>query len=280
MKTIGIIRNTTTKQNGIVVEQQVKQILHSAGIDAVLLSLPGQNATDAQPADSFDFHNLDLLFILGGDGSMLSALRYAVSGDIPMLGVNLGHLGFLTEVEPSALENDIGNVLAGAYTIEERMLLTAQNKDTRAEELLALNDIVISRDSSRIRVLPIEISVNGRIVNSFLGDGLIVSTPTGSTAYSLSAGGPLISPLLDCMVLTPVCSHLTSSRPLVISGDDEVKLCVRSSRPYACAVFDGRKTIPLSNTSEGIVIRKSRSVAKFVHLHDHDYFKLIRQKLG
>jgi len=219
----------------------------------------------------------DVLFVLGGDGTLLTALDYAVPFQIPMLGINLGRMGFLTEVQPEDLEEDVERLFAGDYRYDDRMLMEMENGPRAA---FALNDVVFSRKSVGTGILSIESEVGGRLVDRISGDGLIVASPTGSTAYSLSAGGPIVTPGMDCFVLTPVCSHTMNARPVIASADEAITVRVLDKPGEACAVFDGRFRFDLSPKTPGITIRRSRLVARFIRMRDRNYFELLRNKLS
>ena len=220
----------------------------------------------------------DLIIVLGGDGAILSALDWALPNDIPVLGVNFGRLGFLTEIDPSSLKQDITALLDGKYTLDTRTTMTIKGLNQR--DFFALNEIVVTRATPAVRVLSLEIEVNGTLVDRISGDGLIVASATGSTAYSLSAGGPIVMPGLDCFVITPICAHTMTARPVVVSSGDAVTVRVLDDRGGAHAVLDGRKEVALSGQSPQITILRSDMRARFVRLHDRNYFSLQRGKLS
>ncbi len=220
----------------------------------------------------------DLIMVLGGDGAILSALDWALPNDIPVLGVNFGRLGFLTEIDPSSLKQDITALLDGKYTLDTRTTMTIRGLNQC--DFFALNEIVVTRATPAVRVLSLEIEVNGTLVDRISGDGLIVASATGSTAYSLSAGGPIVMPGLDCFVITPICAHTMTARPVVVSSDDAVTVRVLDDRGGAHAVLDGRKEVALSGQSPQITILRSDMRVRFVRLHDRNYFSLLRGKLS
>ena len=220
----------------------------------------------------------DLIMVLGGDGAILSALDWALPNDIPVLGINFGRLGFLTEIDPSSLKQDIESLLEGKYTLDTRTTMTISGLDQR--DFFALNEIVVTRATPAVRVLSLEIEVNGTLVDRISGDGLIVASATGSTAYSLSAGGPIVMPGLDCFVITPICAHTMTARPVVVSSNDAVTVRVLDDRGGAHAVLDGRKDVALSGDAPQITILRSEMQARFVRLHDRNYFSLLRGKLS
>lgn len=228
--------------------------------------------------DECGFSDCEMLIVLGGDGTILRALDYAIPNDLPILGVNLGRLGFLSEVEMDDVEEDLIQVLEGRFTIDERMTMCVDGYDD--DKMFALNEIVIARSTPEVRILSLEYRANGTTVNRISGDGLIVASATGSTAYSLSAGGPIISPGMDCFVLTPICPHMLNVRPVVLSASDRITIRLTDDRSGARAVLDSRKFIPLEGNDAEITIRRSDRSAKFIRLHDRNYFDLLRGKLS
>lgn len=225
------------------------------------------------------FEECELLFVLGGDGTILSALDRAIPFDIPILGINLGRLGFLTELEINDLNDAMmDRVLSGDYCIDARMTMRVEGQDDL--KMFALNDIVITRCTPSVRVLSLEYEADGTLVDCVSGDGLIVATATGSTAYSLSSGGPIVLPGLDCFVLTPICPHTLNARPVVVSSNHRITVRVRDDRGGAQAVLDGRRMIPLNNESREITICRSDRQARFIRLMNRNSFGLLRSKLS
>ena len=225
------------------------------------------------------FHRCQLLIVLGGDGTILSGLDRAIPNDIPILGVNLGRLGFLTGIETDELdERTIDRLLTGDFDIDTRTTMMIVGRDRL--EYFALNEIIVTRATPTVRILSLEYEANGTLVDCISGDGLIVATATGSTAYSLSAGGPVILPGLDCFVLTPICPHTLNARPVVVSADEHITVRVLDGRDGVQAVLDGRRVIPLSGTRPEITICRSDRPARFVRLHEKNYYGLLRSKLS
>ncbi len=273
---IGLIWNPT-KTSGFEVARELRDILAERGLSVT----PGITLAHARGAPELaegSFEECDLLMVLGGDGTLLSALDYALPKNIPMLGINLGRMGFMTEVDPVNLRRDVSEVLDGNYTIDSRMTLTVAGQNEN--NYFALNDIVLTRSTPSVRILSLEIEVNGIVVDRISGDGLIVATATGSTAYSLSAGGPIIRPGLDCLVITPICPHTLNTRPVVVSSNDVIKIRVMDDRGGAQAVMDGRKVINVPCGEPGVTILRSELRARFIRLHDRNYFSLLRDKLS
>lgn len=273
---VGIVWNPS-KRTGFEVARELKNLLDEYSV-SVTTGIALAHALGCPELSEGKFEECDLLVVLGGDGTILSALDYALPNDIPMLGVNLGRMGFLTEVDPKDLRRDVISVLEGRYTIDPRTVMTVRGQDER--KIFALNEIVVSRSTPTVRVLSLEIEVNGIPVDRISGDGLIVASATGSTAYSLSAGGPIIRPGLDCFVITPICSHTMNARPVVVSSNDTITIRVLDDRGGAHAVLDGRKIVDVRQGEPGVTVLRSDLKARFIRLHDRNYFSLLRDKLS
>mgnify|MGYP000687018894 CR=1 FL=1 len=218
--------------------------------------------------------------VLGGDGTLLKAARALAPGGVPMLGVNLGHLGFLTEVEARALFDYLPSALAGDYRVDERaMLAAAVLVDGRPRErLLALNDVVVSvAPYARLGMLAVWVS--GSLLGRYPADGVIVATPTGSTAYSLAAGGPIVAPDLDVLVVTPVCPHTFYARPTVISKEDSVRVRLERSPEGAVVTADGQERRRLA-PGEEVVVAVAGEVARLIRGPGWDFFRVLRRKLS
>ncbi len=277
MRCIGIHWNSS-KPSGLNVARDLIDMLRRRGVQVCLnSSLCRVLGISDCIVDRFQL--CQLLIVLGGDGTILSALDYAVPYDIPILGINLGRLGFLSEIETGELdEGVIDRMLREDYAIDARTTMMIEGQDHL--RFFALNDIVINRATPSVRILSLEYEANGSLVDCIFGDGLIVATATGSTAYSLSAGGPVILPGLDCFVLTPVCPHTLNARPVVVSADERITVRVLDDRGGAQAVLDGRRSLPLSGEKPEITIRRSARQARFVRFHEKNYFGLLRSKLS
>ena len=273
---VGIFWNSS-KREGFEVARELIELLDEYNI-SVTTGITLAHALGSPELAEGSFSECDLLIVLGGDGTILSALDYALPNDIPILGVNLGRMGFLTEVDPSNLREDIVSVLEGRYTVDSRMTMTIQGQDKY--DCFALNEIVVTRSTAAVHVLSLEIEVNGIVVDRISGDGLIVASATGSTAYSLSAGGPIIRPGLDCFVITPICPHTMNARPVVVSSDDMITVRVLDDRGGAHAVLDGREKLDIRTDCPAITVCRSGLKARFIRLHDRNYFSLLRNKLS
>jgi NAD+ kinase len=223
---------------------------------------------------------IDLIIAVGGDGTMLHAASLVGDADVPLLGINRGRLGFLADVSPANMLESLDKVLAGDYTRETRMRLVAKltTGDGRVLKAKALNDIVLQRRDTG-RMLDFETRIGGRYVNSHMGDGLIVATPTGSTAYALSCGGPIIEPMLDAVVVVPICPHTLSDRPLVIPARQEIEVTfVERENTNAEVSVDGHSLGELTPDDQ-LLISQSQSGITLIHPPGYDYFGILRSKL-
>ncbi|MTI15382.1 NAD(+) kinase [Sansalvadorimonas verongulae] len=223
----------------------------------------------------------DLVIVIGGDGSMLGAARALARHNIPVLGVNRGSLGFLTDVQPDHLEEQVGDVLDGKYFIENRFLLDVTIK--RNGELIghadALNEVVL-HPGKATRMIEFELFIEGQFVYSQRSDGLIIATPTGSTAYALSGGGPIMHPKLDAVVLVPMFPHTLNSRPLVIDGNSEIKIVIGRNNPtYPQLSCDGQVHITAA-PGDTLSIQKKPFKLRLIHPLNHNYYEVCRSKLG
>jgi len=224
--------------------------------------------------------NCDLVIVVGGDGTLLNAARDLVDYEVRLLGINLGRLGFLTDVTPSELEETLDKICSGDYDEEERTLLQARviRDGEQISENTAFNDVVL-HTRNVARMIEYETYINGQFVNVTRSDGLIVSTPTGSTAYALSGGGPILHPELNALVLVPICPHTMSHRPIVVKADSVIEIVVsESNQAQAQCTCDGQIDLALQN-GDRIVIEKKEHPIRLIHPESYNYFKLLRAKL-
>jgi NAD+ kinase len=222
---------------------------------------------------------IDLLMVLGGDGTLLSAARALHSHNVPILAVNLGALGFLTSVTLDELYPVLEQLLAGKHRTSDRMMLEAAicRSGTDGEPHNALNDAVVNK-SAMARMLDFDVYIDKNHVGRYRADGLIVATPTGSTAYSLAAGGPIVHPDLDALVITPICPHMLTNRPLVISGSARVEVDFSAAEEPVYLTLDGQIGIQLG-PNDRLGVTKSASKVKLVRPMDKSYFEILRSKL-
>jgi len=221
---------------------------------------------------------VDIIIVFGGDGTLLSVTRLVGKRSIPILGVNLGGLGFITEISKEEICRDVSIILSGKCEFEERIMLQAEviRKRKKYKRYNALNDVVINK-SAIARMIELDIRINRQDVTTFRADGLIISTPTGSTAYSLSAGGPIMYPTLESFLVTPICPHTLTSRPIVIPDDFVLDIVVRKGDDVYLTI-DGQEGCALQ-VKDRVSIRKADFKTRFLHLYDRDYFRVLRTKL-
>lgn len=220
----------------------------------------------------------ECILVLGGDGTLIRAARELHSYDIPMLGINMGTLGYLTEADVCSLEECLDQLIHGETHVEIRMMLKGSLHEV---DDVALNDIVLTRSGS-LRVIHFNVYVNGELLNTYHADGMVVSTPTGSTAYNLSAGGPIVEPTASMIVLTPICSHALNTSSIVLSAEDEIVLEVGEGRDgdveEASVSFDGEHNISMT-TGDRIVIKKAQDVTKLLKLSKDSFLEILRKKM-
>lgn len=232
------------------------------------------------PVESKDLTaTVDLMVVLGGDGTMLAAARIIGHRRIPVIGVNFGYLGYLTDFTLDELFTALDSVREGCFEVDDRMMLEASviRGGERITLPRALNDAVINK-AAPARMIELECRINDAFVNSFRADGMIVATPTGSTAYSLSAGGPIVHPSLSAIVLTPICPHMLSNRPFVVSGESTVKITFKHAIEDLSLTIDGRHAVALDSDDQ-IVVQKSPSVFSMLRPPNRNYFEVLRTKL-
>ena len=282
IRRLGILVNREAPGARGVVERALA-VAAAAGSEVLLDSETGPwLGRPAQAARVQDFaEDCELFLVFGGDGSFLRAARDLEAAAAPLLGINLGSLGFLTLLKLEDLEGALGAILAGQYRIEERMRLgaTLRHAGGPQPELLALNDAVVHMSQGK-RLVEFRIAVGGQHLGGYRADGLIVATPTGSTAYSLSAGGPIVHPTMDALVATPICPHALSIRPILVGGEEELVVAIGQRSGEATLTLDGLIALALSSGDE---IRIRRAPAKALRIAlplDFSYYGLVSEKLG
>ena len=223
---------------------------------------------------------VEMLIVLGGDGTMLSVARHVDGLQVPILGVNLGSLGFLTEVTLTELYPALEEVLNGKYEIEERLTLVAHihRSGKRVAEYVVLNDVVINK-GALARIVELEAYVDGKYVTSYRADGLIISTPTGSTAHSLAAGGPIIHPTLPALLVNPICPFTISNRALVLPESARIEVVLTTPDEDVHVTLDGQVGFPLQHC-DVVEVKKSPHTLRLIKAHQKDFFHLLRSKLG
>lgn len=274
MEKFYIITNYT-KDEDYVITTRIKECVESYGKTCILCEKDDYENIKEETIPK----HIDCALVVGGDGTFIQASRKLFGRDVPMLGINMGTLGYLTEVEVQNVESAIRQLMEGNYTIENRMMLYGSASYNIRD--VALNDIVVSR-SGNMKILHFNLYVNGQFLNSYQADGIIVSTPTGSTAYNLSAGGPIVEPTASLMVVTPICSHALNSSSIVFAAEDEIVIEIDARRDgqteEAMIMFDGADMIPI-HTGDKIRIKKAWEIAKIVKLSKISFLETLREKM-
>ena len=280
-----LIRTNESKDQGFEVTNLIKDFLEKNGKTVELEIMNDEKIYGKEEAAVFEGSKRpDAIIVLGGDGTMLRAARDLVEEEIPLLGVNLGSLGYLAEVEKSNITSALSDLISGEYFIEERMMLEGiiirdGNVVTRT---VALNDISVLK-SQPFRAINFDVYVNGQFLKSYGADGVIVSTPTGSTGYNLSAGGPIVEPCADLLVLTPVCPHTMNSRSIVLAGEDEVYIEIKEAKnggdQVAFAMSDGAAHFDLK-TGDSFIMRRSDKRTRIIKLNKVSFLEILQRKMN
>jgi NAD+ kinase len=275
MISVGILVNRKKDKNHEYAAR-LFNVLKNAGVQVFA---DNETAAVLGIQDVLDYTQIGILFVLGGDGTILRAASSCALNHVKIIGINLGRLGFLTETNIPDIETAVKNVVSGEFYTEQRMMLNVEvlDKDNHIlMKAIALNDAVVTKKNPS-RLIDIEISVNGQLADEFGGDGVIISTPTGSTGYSLSAGGPIICPALDCMVATPVCAHTLYSRSIIFSADDVVRVQQKCGELGAFLSLDGRECMPL-HPDHYVRVTKSQYHTEFIRFRKRYFYSLLRSK--
>ena len=288
-------KDNTMNKFYIITNMQKDRHLRLAGRIRTYLESHGKQCIvkeeeTAKPVKHYKYTNplsvsedVDCVLVLGGDGTVLRAARDLVERQIPLFGINIGTLGYLAEVDAEHMESALDKMMADEYMLEERMMLqgTAYHGGKPILSDVALNDIVIAR-SGHLRVMDINIFVNDRFLNSYSADGIIVSTPTGSTAYSLSVGGPIVSPSASLMVMTPIAPHTLTARSVILPDDVKVKIEIEPRDGRAeegAATFDGDTSVKM-NGKDYIEIQKSARTVQLVKIDQISFLEILRKKMS
>lgn len=263
------------KDTDYSVTDQVVSLLQNAGKTCIMC----QKDEDKNIIMESVPDQIDCAIVIGGDGSLIEVARTLWEKDVPILGINMGTLGYLTEVEVNHIEEDLNQMLAGDYVFEERMMLKGTFEDGTQD--VALNDIVVSR-KGELRIIHFRLFVNGELLNSYEADGVIISTPTGSTAYNLSAGGPVVEPTASLIVITPICSHALNTRSIVLSSEDEIMIEIgegrNGSREEVYVTFDGADRM-IMETGAKIMVRRADARTKILKLNKVSFLETLRRKM-
>jgi NAD+ kinase len=285
MKRIGII-GKQNKPEAVTITGRLVEWLQPKGIEVYIeeeiekslrpnLTGPFLNPVKREEIPS----HAEMIIVLGGDGTLLSVARLVGSHEVPILGVNLGGLGFLTEIRLEELYRVLERVIQGDFVTNERVVFHAAviRRGERLVEFIVLNDAVINK-GALARIIDLETTINGEYLTTFKSDGLIISTPTGSTAYNLSAGGPIVHPSLHCIIITPICPHTLTNRPIVIPDDVEVRAILKSKQQEVILTLDGQQGFILE-IGDVVEVKKAEGKILLIKSPYRHYFEVLREKL-
>ncbi len=278
-----LIYTNKNKDQNLEITNRIKDYLESKG-QRVSLRVKDADWKSRNQEESEEIApDVNCMIVLGGDGTVLQAARETKKNHIPIIGVNLGTLGYMTEIEPAHLEEALNRLITGEYEQESRMMLTGKvYAGGRVEDGWALNDIVISRRGS-LQIIKFNIYVNGQFLNSYQADGMIVTTPTGSTGYNLSAGGPIIEPKARLIMLTPICPHSLNRTSIILSPEDVIEIEIPKGKEGKLqtvdANFDGTHTVEMC-TGDRIRIMQSEMITEFIQLNQVSFLELLHKKMS
>ncbi|MEE3003745.1 MAG: NAD(+) kinase [Pseudomonadota bacterium] len=269
------------RENIIKVLQDLEKILHDYGYSAHFESKTEEifKAHIQNSCNNLDLNKIDLVIVVGGDGTILQATKIAVENDIPLLGINCGRIGFLSDLRSNDVDSLI-NILNGEYTEEKRFMLSCDLVNSKGSSFIgnALNEVALMR-GNLVKIIEFDIYINNKFVCNQRADGLLVSTPTGSTAYSLSAGGPIVQPCLETISLVPMCAHTLNTRPIVIAPDNLIS--IKTKQRHSCPPnisYDGNDKISI-NEGSYINISKAKQHLRLIHPRNYHYFETLKNKL-
>ena len=276
---IGIIGKTNINKT-CEIAKDLGKWFKKRGVEVILERELGEKIRHKNSVSAAELPDLvDVILVFGGDGSFLGVARLACRHGTPILGINLGGLGFLTEITVDEIYPMMERILSGDYEIENRRMLrtTLRRGKTRARNYEVLNDVVINKEAVA-RIIDLEIYIEGSHVTTYKADGIILSTPTGSTAYSLSAGGPIVHPALPVTIITPICPHTLTNRPLVVASEMKVEIKITTQEPDTYLTLDGQIGIRL-RAGDVIEVKESDTVVKLIKSPFRDYFTILKTKL-
>jgi len=285
MKRIGIIAKQN-KPEAVTIVRNLIEWLQPKKVEVYIeegmgnLFTPHPSATNLCFVEKKEIPSYaEVIIVLGGDGTLLSVARLVEDHDVPILGVNLGGLGFLTEITLEELYRVLERVVQGDFVTDERVVLNAAviRRGERLAEFVVLNDAVINK-GALARIIDLETTINGEYLTTFKSDGLIISTPTGSTAYSLSAGGPIVYPSLHCIIITPICPHTLTNRPIVIPNDVQIRATLKAKQQEVILTLDGQQGFSLE-FEDVVEVRKAEGRILLIKSPYRHYFEVLREKL-
>jgi NAD+ kinase len=266
------------KKIEVYIEEEMGRLLFTSGPSLRAgLPLSDSSINSVERSDIPD--HVEMIIVLGGDGTLLSVARLVGDHEVPILGVNLGGLGFLTEITLEELYRVLERVIQGDFITDERVVLNAAviRRGERMAEFTVLNDAVIDKGALS-RIIDLETTINGQYLTTFKSDGLIISTPTGSTAYNLSAGGPIVYPSLHCIIVTPICPHTLTNRPIVIPDDVEIRSILQTKQQEVILTLDGQQGFSLE-FEDVVEVRKAGGRILLIKSPYRHYFEVLREKL-
>lgn len=281
MKRIGVIPNII-KDEGLVMTKQVIKWFEDHHFQVILTPETAKilQRSDLEMPEEALFKTSHCVVVLGGDGTLLGVAQKAALEGVPIIGVNLGRLGFLTDIEKETALGSFEKLVTNNYYVEHRMMLEVQviSEDQKIQKFIGLNDMSITRDSYS-RMIDYSIHINGQYADVYPADGIIVATPTGSTAYSLSAGGPIVDPKANVMVITPICPHTIYSRSIIVSERDTIDIMTSDLQGGSVGVsIDGKKVYSIK-PKDIIRVSKSNYTSKLLKLSDHSFYDILRSKI-
>jgi NAD+ kinase len=285
MKRIGVIAKRN-KPEAVDIARNLAEWLRPKNIEVFIdkeveeLFCPSLSDPEVISLERKEIPNrVEMIVVLGGDGTLLSVARLVKDRSVPILGVNLGGLGFLTESTIEELYRVLEKVIRGDFKCDQRVVLCASifREDQKVAEFHVLNDAVINK-GALARIIDLETTVNGEYLTTFKSDGLILSTPTGSTAYNLSAGGPIVYPSLHAIIITPICPHTLTNRPVVVPDDLRVRIALKSRKQEVFLTLDGQKGFPLEY-DDVVEVRRGESEILLIKSPYRHYFEVLREKL-
>ncbi|MDD3114193.1 MAG: NAD(+)/NADH kinase [Anaerovibrio sp.] len=279
MKTIAIFPNIEKKESAGVLERIITFFKDKAVRLVMQENAAGAFGCSELGVQKLDEQQVDIGLSIGGDGTLLGVCRQLYAQDIPCCGINIGNVGFLADIEVPELERRLQKLLNDEYYIEERTVISSSQYSRGEKRFLghALNDMVISKGSVS-RMLHLGVSVDGCRLTDYKADGVIISTATGSTAYSLSAGGPVINPAVKALLLTPICPHTLEVRPMVIPDEDKVRIHIAAVHQDIQITLDGQESYPLLPGDE-VTVRKAKNPSKIIKFEDRNYYYTLKKKL-
>lgn len=280
-----IIMTNRPKDPGLEVTERIRRYLEERGADCAVFT-GNEDADQIRLQNGKSMSEACCMIVLGGDGTMLKAARETASSGLPLLGVNLGTMGYLAEVDLSALDTALDRLLAGQYTIEKRMMLSGRALCEKADDnedcIYVLNDVTITRKGS-LQIIRFRIWVNGQVLNSYEADGIVIATPTGSTGYNMSAGGPIVEPGASLILLTPVCPHTLNNRSIVLRADDVVEVEIGekwSGQVQEVEVnFDGSRQRVL-RSGDRIRVTRSEKTTSIMKLSELSFVERLHRKMS